>query len=101
MPRFLYVFRGGMPKTPEAGQKMMADWNAWLVELGDAVADPGAGAGKSHFVTGDGKDRSDAHPVSGYMLVTAPDIDSAVAMARKCPIFLADGTIEVAEAMVM
>ncbi len=101
MPRFLYVFRGGMPKTPEEGQKMMTDWNAWLTDLGDAVENPGAGVGKSRFVTGDGKDTSDAHPVSGFMLVHAEDIDEAVAFARKCPIFSADGTIEVAEAMQM
>jgi hypothetical protein len=101
MTKFVYVFRGGMPKTPEDGQKMMAAWNGWLSDLGDAVLDPGAGVGKSRFVTGDGKDTSDAHPVSGYMLVDAPDMETAVSYARKCPIFMSQGTIEVAEAMVM
>lgn len=101
MTKFVYVFRGGMPKTPEDGQTMMTAWNAWLADLGDAVLDPGAGVGKSRFVTGDGSDAPDAHPISGYMTVEAGDMDGAVAMARKSPIFLFDGTIEVAEALQM
>ena len=101
MTKFIFVFRGGMPDTPEAGQKMMTDWNAWLAGMGAAVLDPGMAAGKSHFLDAEGKSAPAGDPISGYMLVEAPDIDAAMAHAKACPIFSARGTIEVAEAMKM
>ena len=46
MSKFFLAFRGGMPKTKEEGEQMMADWNAWVSSLGPAMLDPGAGFGQ-------------------------------------------------------
>ena len=51
MPKFLFVYHGGgMPDTPEEGEKMMAAWNAWYADMGSAVVDGGAPVGKSSTI---------------------------------------------------
>jgi hypothetical protein len=37
------------------------------------------------------------NPVSGYSMIKADDLDSAVKMARGCPVLESGGSIEVAE----
>jgi hypothetical protein len=101
MPNFVLVFRGGMPKSPEEGQKMMTDWNAWMASVGAALVDKGAGFGKSRFLTAPGKEGQIDGAVSGYTIISAPDIEAALAIASRNPIFDLGGTIEVAEAMQM
>ena len=101
MSKFIYIFRGGMPDTPEAGQKMMTDWNNWLDGMGEAVAERGAALGKSSFIDADGNEAAAGDPVSGYMVVEAADLTDALRHAKACPIFSAGGTIEVAQALEM
>lgn len=101
MPKFILAFRGGMPKSPEEGQKMMADWNAWMAELGPSMADKGAGFGKSRFLSKPGVEGKLDGALSGYSVVEATDIEAALALASKCPIFDLGGTIEVAPMMEM
>lgn len=101
MPKFVLAFRGGMPKSPEEGQKMMADWNAWMDALGGALVDKGAGFGKSRFLAGPDREQKAGDPLSGYSVVEAADFDAAVDIARKNPIFALGGTIEIAEMMQM
>lgn len=97
MSRFVLAFRGGMPKSPEEGEKMMTEWNAWMGELGDALIDPGAGLGKSRFLTGPGKEETAGDPLSGYTVIEAADIEAALEIAGRNPIFSLGGSIEVAE----
>ncbi len=101
MSRFILAFRGGMPSSPEEGQKMMADWNSWMDDLGSALVDKGAGFGKSRFLEAPDREAKAGDPLSGYSVVEALDIEAALDMARKNPIFRLGGTIEVAEAMEM
>lgn len=101
MSKFFLAFRGGMPKTPEEGQKMMADWNAWVASLGPAMLDPGAGFGKSRLLTAPGSEAAAVGALSGYSIIDAPDIDEALRLAGKCPIFALGGTIEVAPCIQM
>ena len=101
MPNFALIFRGGMPKSQQEGEKMMNDWNAWVADLGAAMVDKGAGLGKSRFLTAPGREGQIDGAVSGYTVISAPDIDAALVIASRNPIFDLGGTIEVAEAMVM
>lgn len=101
MPKFILAFRGGMPKSPEEGQKMMADWNGWMEQLGSHLVDKGAGFGKSRFLSAPDREEKVGDPLSGYSIVEAADIEAALDMARKNPIFSLGGTIEVAECMQM
>ena len=43
-----------MTYTPEEGAKVMAQWEAWFKEMGDAVVNPGNPVGMSKTVSGSG-----------------------------------------------
>lgn len=101
MPRFILAFRGGMPKSPEEGEQMMTDWNAWMAKTGDALVDPGAGFGPSRCLATPDREESCGDPLSGYSVVEAGDIEAALDIARGNPIFALGGTIEVAPLMEM
>lgn len=98
MPDFLFAYHGGKP--PETTEEMQAEmdlWKRWFDDIGPSVVDPGNPVGMSKTVSGDGvADDGGANPVSGYTVVRADDIDTAIAMAKNCPI-LSSGTVEVAE----
>ncbi len=99
MSKFLFVYHGGgMPETPEEGEKVMAAWNEWYGSMGDKVLDGGGAVGKSHTVQQSGmREDGGANPASGYTVVEAADHAAACEMAKGCPM-VADGSgsVEVA-----
>lgn len=99
MPNFVFAYHGGgMPETPEEGQKMMAAWTAWYGAMGDKVVDGGAPVGMSKTVSKSGVvDNGGSNPLSGYTVVSAATIEDACEMAKGCPM-VADGSgsVEVA-----
>ena len=102
MPNFIYAYHGGKkPETPEEGAKEMAKWEAWFTDLGAAVVNPGNPVGLSKTVSASGvADDGGANPLSGFTIVEADTIDSAVEMAKGCPMVSSgSGTVEVAEVM--
>ncbi len=104
MPKLIFAYHGGAaPSSPEQGQKVMKAWMDWFGSMGDAVVDGGNPAGMSKTVTAKGvKNDGGANPISGYSLVTAADIDAAVALAKGCPMVTdGSGSVEVAECMDM
>ena len=104
MPKFVFAYHGGdMPETEEEGQQVMAEWMAWFEQMGTAVIDGGNPVGPSSTVHPDGSVTADggSNPLSGYSLIAADDLDTAVALAKNCPILKAQGTIEIAEAIDM
>jgi hypothetical protein len=46
-------------------------------------------------------DGGGANPVTGYSILMADNLDSAVAMAKGCPIVTSGGSIEVSEILAM
>ncbi|MVT01010.1 hypothetical protein [Devosia marina] len=98
---FVFVFRGGTPDSPEAGRKLTDDWNTWLTDMGDAVADSGAAVGVSTFVDSKGNEVSAGDPVSGYMVVEAVDLQVATAHTKASPILSLGGSIEIAPVVQM
>jgi hypothetical protein len=104
MPKYLLAYHGGgMPETPEEGERIIAAWTAWYTNLGAAVVDPGYPVAFSKTIAEDGsvRDGGGADPVSGYTILEAATIDDAVAMAKGCPILDGKGRIEVAELLPM
>lgn len=104
MPKFIFAYHGGgMPETPEEGERVMAAWNAWYGSMGEAVADGGAPVGKSRTVSAGGvADDGGSNPLSGFTVVTAADMDAACEMAKGCPILEGgNGTVEVAPCVEM
>lgn len=103
MPKYIFAYHGGSaPESPEEGAKVMEQWMSWLGGMGDDALDMGNPAGPSRTVSADGvADDGGSNPISGYSLVNAPDMDTAVEMAKGCPALNSGGTVEVAEAMEM
>ncbi len=100
MPNFVFAYHGGkMPETPEEGAKVMADWQNWFGTIGESIVDPGNPVGMSKTVTAGGvTDDGGANPVSGYSIVSASDMNAAIALAKGCPMVKdGSGNVEVAE----
>ncbi len=107
MANYLYLFRGGQMQnmSPQELQQSMGRWRAWIGELsskgqfkgGEPLADSGRLlSGKKQSVT-DGPYGETKDIVTGYLLVTAGDLNAATELARGCPIFEREGTVEVRE----
>src|ERR1043165_458181 len=104
---FLYLFRGGAdPKlmSPEQMQQNMNRWFAWMGDLrnkgkfkaGEPLGDEGKvlSTRKGAVVT-DGPFAEGKEEVGGYLIVSANDLNEAVELAKGCPIFENNGTVEV------
>ena len=98
MSKFIFAYHGGkQPETQEEMTKIMNEWKNWLGSLGNTLVDPGHPVGPSKTVNGKVvDDNGGANPLSGYTLITAENMDSALEIAKGCP-HRSHGTIEVAE----
>jgi hypothetical protein len=105
--RYLYIFRGGADMnqmTPEEMQRNMDAWFAWMDDLkrkghfqaGEPLQDGGRVLqGKNGQSITDGPFAEGKEEVGGYLLVTAKDLDEAAELAKGCPIFQNNGSVEV------
>jgi hypothetical protein len=111
MSEFVFLYRGGArDRSPEQMQQMMQKWMGWMKELGAKghLKDRGqplerAGKlvqGKRKTVT-DGPFAETKDVVGGYTLIEAADLSEAVELSKGCPIFEADGAVEVRPVMKM
>ena len=104
---FLYIFRGGADPnqmSPEDMQRNMDAWFAWMGELkskghleaGEPLHDGGKVLkGKRGQSVTDGPYAEGKEEVGGYLIVTARDLEHAAELAKGCPIFQNDGSVEV------
>ncbi len=114
MSEFVYLFRTGEAEqqehmgTPEAAQRSMQAWFAWLRELEESgnLKDRGQPldrAGKvvrgCRGVVTDGPYIEVKDLVAGFMVVEARDLEQAVKLAAGCPMLDGDGSVEVRPVM--
>ena len=105
MGKFVLVYTGGgMPESEEEQAKVMAAWGAWYEELGEAVVDPGGPFGPN--VQNIVEDRTVSSgaigaQASGFTILQANSIESAVNMAKKCPMLDGNGQVTLYEAFDM
>lgn len=111
MSEFLYLYRGAQrPASPQEAQQTMQKWMTWLQELGARghVKDNGQPlepvgklvTGKQKTVT-DGPFPESKDLVGGFTIVEARDLAEAAELSKGCPIFEADGFVEVRPLMKM
>src|SRR6478752_5896850 len=94
MGKYVLAYLGGsMAESPEAQQEAMAAWGAWFGSLGSAVVDGGAPFGPSAAVGGGAATSA----LTGYSILQADDLASAVALADGCPVLKAGGSVHVYE----
>ena len=91
MPSYIFTFRARTAPTLTEAEE--AAWPQWFAQIGDRVTDMGARVGATR--TTDGIEHE--HRLGGYVLVTADNLDDAVALAASCPIHAQHGHVEVGE----
>jgi len=113
MSNFLFLFRGGdatrLDQSPEEMQEHMQKWGAWMGALkekgklvdGLPLSKEGKVVQNAGELITDGPFAEGAEVVGGYLIVTADDLDGAVEISKKCPIFEHNGNVEVREIMSM
>ena len=110
MSDFIYLFRSSDESrraamgTPEAAQKSMQAWLAWMrqLEAGGHLKQPGhpldvggrVVRGKTKLVT-DGPFVEVKDLVLGYIVVSARDLAEATELAKGCPMLEGDGSVEI------
>ena len=115
MSDFVFLFRATLEGsraamgTPEAAQKSLQTWLAWIRELeakghmkspGQPLEPTGKVVRKDKMIT-DGPYAEAKDLVLGFMIVTARDIDEASELANGCPLVLGGGNVEVRPVRVM
>jgi len=97
MSSYVLSFRNRSDRTTDANAE--AEWGQWFQEIGGAIVDFGHRVGRvSHL--GNARRKADGDDVlSGYVVITADDLESAVALASGCPGLRYGGGVEVGEAI--
>jgi hypothetical protein len=94
MAKYVFSYRVPADYAPHAGTP--AEWQAWFGGMGSALVDVG------HAVTDYASlgevGGSDSRMV-GYSVVSAEDMDSALALAKDCPALQVGGGVEVGPVM--
>ena len=103
MPRYVMVYLGGnQPATPEEGKQHFAKFMDWLYSLGDAAVSPANPLKDTCTVNSDGTvSTGGTSTMSGYTIVEADSMASALTIAKACPFLDIGGTLEVSELVEM
>jgi hypothetical protein len=91
MPTYLITNR--IPPDFTASPQAFAAWTAWFEELGSHLEDRGNPAFTRTTLGNCGPDTT----LGGYTLITAGNLDAAVALARSHPLMRFGGGVEISE----
>jgi hypothetical protein len=104
MANYMFAYSGGSGVAADEATRnaQMAKWGQWFGQLGSAVVDGGAPTGTAKTV-GAGGSVSDggSRGLRGYSIVSADSLDSAVELAKGCPVLESGGAVDVYEAIAM
>ncbi|MBL7742209.1 MAG: transcription initiation protein [Chitinophagaceae bacterium] len=112
MEKFMFIFHGGQIPTqsPEEMQAHMGKWMAWIDKLaktdqyvsGEPLL-PGGKlvSGKGGKTVTDGPYTEGKEVVGGFFIIKAKNMDEAVAIAKDCPDYDLDGSVQVRQVMKM
>ncbi len=103
MAQYIMTYLGGNPPaTPEDGQKHFARYKEWLTSLGDAAVSPANPIKSTHTVNPDGTvTEGGTSSMSGYTVIEADSMETALSHAKRCPFLEIGGSLEVSELMKM
>lgn len=90
---------GGEPASEEEQAKVLAAWNDWFAQIGDALKDGGNPFGPAaRTVASDGSVSDTTGALhSGYTIVTADSLEGATAIAKGSPVLQGGGSVTVYE----
>jgi hypothetical protein len=104
MANYVFVYSGGKGVAVDEAERaaQYEQWDRWFGELGSAVVDGGAATGTAKTVTQGGSvSDGGSRGLSGYSIVSADSLDSAVELAKGCPVLTIGGAVDVYEAIAM
>jgi hypothetical protein len=91
-----YVFSYRVPSEYAPGPETAGEWQAWFGGMGSALVDIGNAV--TDYASLGEVGGSDSRMV-GYSVVSAEDIDAALALAKDCPALRVGGGVEVGPVM--
>ena len=94
MATYVFSFRVPADYTPDTGTS--AEWQAWFAGLGPALVDIG-NAVSDYASLGDVG--GPGSRMVAYSVVSADDLDSALALAKDCPVMRVGGGVEIGPVM--
>jgi hypothetical protein len=104
MANYVFAYSGGKGVAADEAERhaQYAKWGQWFDELGQAVADGGAATGTAKTVGAGGSvSHGGSRGLTGYSIVAADSLDSAVELAQGCPVLEIGGAVDVYEAIAM
>ena len=104
MANYMFAYSGGNGVAADEAERnaQMAKWGQWLGQLGSTVVDGGAPTGTAKTVGPDGSvSDGGSRRLTGYSIVSADSLDSAVELAKGCPVLETDGAVDVYQAITM
>jgi hypothetical protein len=104
LTNYVFAYSGGNGVAADEAERkaQYAKWGQWFRDLGSAVVEGGAAMGIAKTV-GPGGSVSDggSRGLSGYSIVSADSLDSALELAKGCPVLEIGGAVDVYEAIAM
>ena len=91
-----YVFSYRVPADYRPGPETGDEWRAWLGGMGSSLVDFGAAVTDYAWL---GEVGGSGSRLAGYSVVSAEDLESAVALAKDCPALRVGGGVEVGPVM--
>lgn len=103
MKQFVLVYLGGnQPANPEEASAHFDKYMQWLAALGDSVVIPTIPLKDTTTVSSDGKvQEGGSSAMSGFSIIKADSMESALSIAQDCPFLEIGGSLEVSEMMQM
>ena len=103
MPQYIMVYLGGdQPSSPEEGKRHFARYMDWLSSLGKSAVSPANPLKDTCTVNPDGTVSMEGKStMSGYTIIEADSMESALSMAKTCPFLDIGGSLEVSELIEM
>lgn len=106
MPNYVVLYNAPVSASdqmenndPDMAAAVMQAWNDWSARVGTGMVDLGTPLGNGRRVTADGAGEADTE-VAGYSIISADDVDSAVALLEGHPHLQMPGaSIEVHETL--
>ena len=99
MTNFLFLYHGGgMPDNEEDKAKSMEAWGEWMKQVGENLVDGGNPCSNIMTVDQSGTMEFSGDRITGYSVVRADDMDSAIKCAQMVPLVVdGTGTVDICE----
>ncbi len=103
MPQYCITYLGGdKPSSLEEGKQQMSKYMEWLSSLGKSAVSPANPLKDTRTVNSDGSVTSGGKTsMSGFTIIEADSMDTALSIAKSCPFLEIGGSLEVSELMQM